>query len=251
MRAITSFRYRLARGGRLLAWSLRHPTLAARGATASTFSLDELGAAIGEPRVILEAGVADGSDTLDFLLQWPKVTIIGVEPIIHLFDEAVTRTGPYRDRCHLFRSALGPPMCKSVDLFTGPDHHSSSVLEPTLHRDIFPSIEFSGSQSVPSMSLDALAAMAPAPPDLLWLDLQGFELEELKSGGLKTLQSSRFLHIEVSRLSMYRSAPIYSDVIAFLETRGFDLVDLRMPANFGNALFINRHPSAEAVIAKQ
>jgi len=57
---------------------------------------------------------------------------------------------------------------------------------------------------------------------LLKLDIQGFELEALK-GALASLPRIRIVQAELSFVPLYESAPLYSEVIAFLENQGFEI----------------------------
>ena len=60
--------------------------------------------------------------------------------------------------------------------------------------------------------------------DFIKLDIQGGELEALK-GGETVLSSSLGLEIEVEFIEMYTSQPLFGDVCAFLQERGFEFVD--------------------------
>lgn len=75
-------------------------------------------------------------------------------------------------------------------------------------------------------TLDSLLAEDPSGvPDLVKLDIQGFELEALK--GAKTLLGRTELFVlEVSLYHFFENTPVLSAVIEFMAVRGYDLYDI-------------------------
>lgn len=61
-------------------------------------------------------------------------------------------------------------------------------------------------------------------PLLMKLDVQGFELEILK-GGKKTLGASEVVITEASLLPYNEGAPLFADVVAFMDQEGFAVYD--------------------------
>jgi FkbM family methyltransferase len=57
---------------------------------------------------------------------------------------------------------------------------------------------------------------------LLKLDVQGFELEALK-GALKNLKNIKIIQIELSFVPLYEGAPLFVEVVSFLEKEGFEI----------------------------
>lgn len=57
---------------------------------------------------------------------------------------------------------------------------------------------------------------------LLKLDIQGFELEALK-GSSNSLSQFRLIQVELSFIKVYEGAPLYREVISFLEEHNFEL----------------------------
>jgi FkbM family methyltransferase len=61
-----------------------------------------------------------------------------------------------------------------------------------------------------------------SPPDMIKLDVQGYELEALK-GGLQCLRSAKAVLMEVSFVELYRGQPLFEDVVRFMADHGFRL----------------------------
>lgn len=75
-------------------------------------------------------------------------------------------------------------------------------------------------------TLDSILAEDNRPwPDLIKLDVQGYELEVLK-GAESALTHTEAVLMEVSIIELYQGNPILSDVIAFMAARGFRAYDI-------------------------
>jgi FkbM family methyltransferase len=105
----------------------------------------------------------------------------------------------------------------------------SSMLQPnadTLHRfqDRETKIEV---VSVEQLEIRRLDDVIPGPlADALKVDAQGGELEVLL-GAQKLLKSGLLLaEVEVSFIERYVAQPLFGDIVAFMRSYGFDLLDL-------------------------
>lgn len=72
---------------------------------------------------------------------------------------------------------------------------------------------------------DLVAEEKMADPDLVKIDVQGFESEVFR-GGTRTLNKARAIIVEVSLAELYQGQPLLMDMIQLLETSGFKLDDL-------------------------
>ena len=74
---------------------------------------------------------------------------------------------------------------------------------------------------------------------MLWLDIQGMELDVMKASQDTMQKSVKFLHLEISRVKFYEEMPSERDIRNFLLAIGFKCVIDRVGAISGNALYAN------------
>lgn len=80
--------------------------------------------------------------------------------------------------------------------------------------------------SLPMRTLDEVTSTTRfQTPDLLKLDVQGYELEVLK-GGERTLKSAEAVLLEVNFIEIYQGAPLLRDVVNHLGNAGFRAYDV-------------------------
>jgi FkbM family methyltransferase len=70
-----------------------------------------------------------------------------------------------------------------------------------------------------------LRDLAFQQPDLVKLDVQGYELEVLK-GGSETLAAARAVVMEVSLIDLYKNSPLIHEVLSFMHERDFLAYDI-------------------------
>ncbi|MGH3054955.1 MAG: FkbM family methyltransferase [Gaiellaceae bacterium] len=84
-----------------------------------------------------------------------------------------------------------------------------------------------------------LASRAPAPLDLLKLDVQGFELEVLQSLAPGQISRLLMLAVEVEFVELYRRQPLFRDIDRHVCAQGFELFHLnRVYTNYGNGRWV-------------
>ncbi len=81
-------------------------------------------------------------------------------------------------------------------------------------------------RAVPVQSLDEIVAQTRArPPYLMKLDVQGAELDVLEGAG-KTLEQTEYMILEVCLFETMLAAPLFFEVLEFMQKRDFVLYDV-------------------------
>jgi FkbM family methyltransferase len=193
-----------------------------------------------ENPTIVEAGAHKGKDTLKLSKTWPKGFIHAFEPVPELYKKLLTTTQK-RQNITCYPMALSDTSGTSkIYISGGISDGSSSLLKPLEHIKIFPDVTFDKSIEVDAITLDAWAQKYSIQHvDFLWLDLQGMELNVLKSGA-SLLKNVRALYTEVSLVETYKNAPLYPDLKDWLMNRGFEVRREEITGLMGNVLFVRQ-----------
>jgi FkbM family methyltransferase len=186
--------------------------------------------AIG-PKVILDVGAADGTDTIEYALAFPDATVHAFEPLPSNF-ELLTRAVKSHD---LAQRVFCHPIALSdregeLDFWVSggqevngmPWPYSSSLLEPEQHPHFYPAITFAKS-TAKSRRLEHYAdEVGIGPIDFIHADIQGAELAMLAGAG-RRLDRLRGIWMEVESVPLYRAQPLKADVAQFMTAAGFKL----------------------------
>jgi FkbM family methyltransferase len=195
-------------------------------------------------RTVVVVGAWKGDEIVSFLA-YPNASIYCFEPNPKTFYELKTRyAGLPRVFCF-------PYACASSNA-TATLHHTDAGATDSL-LEISDSAEFKekGSYEVLTRRLDGISELTDLPIDLLWMDVQGFELEVLKgSTGLFSRIESIFAEVN-NNLYQYKNAVPYRELKSFLSTEGFHAVaeGLDDETQGGNALFMkSKAPQMEKLV---
>jgi len=210
----------------------------------SKIETSEIAAFLRDPKVIIEAGAADGTDTKIFSDYFPMATIYAVEPVKEQFHH-LQRTLKFQENVHLWNYALSD-RDELAQIYLGKEvgnlggRGSSSLLKPSKHKRYFPRISFEEMQDVQGIKLSSFVQdLEIEMIDLLWLDIQGKELDVLRASADLMCQKVFLLHLEISNVELYKGMPKSRDIYKFLKLHGFMCVIDRVGAISGNALFLN------------
>jgi FkbM family methyltransferase len=210
--------------------------------------LEVIGSYIPKNPVIIEAGAFNGNDTKKLSLYWPKGIIHTFEPVPEIFIllEENTITLPNVRRYQLALSnATGSALFYISEKPSSPHKpfQAGSLHKPN-ERLIFSDIQYNKTITVPTITIDAWAQKEGIDTiDLLWLDMQGHELEVLKSA-MHILTCVKAIYTEVSFGKAYINQSTYEDIKLWLMQQGFvevgrDFIDQRSWF-FGNVLFAKK-----------
>jgi FkbM family methyltransferase len=214
----------------------------------SKIQINDLSPWLDNPRVIIEAGAADGVDTLTFSECFPEAKIFAAEPVKMQFDYllAITKS---RDNIYISNIALSN-RDEEAEIYVGKGAGnmggmgSSSLLKPLRHEAHFPDIKFEERQRVKSLKLSSyMNSVGIESVDLLWLDVQGKELDILMASREILRHSIRLVHLEISKVKLYEGMASEREIRRFLSDSGFICVIDKVGAISGNAVFLNNNPN--------
>jgi FkbM family methyltransferase len=210
-----SVRTLLRRGAVALIPSMRHLDM--------PFRLAALARNGFSPRVIFDIGAARGDWSRLAARVWPEARLFAFEP--NRREEAALRRLTAELPCFEHRIVFLGAQSRTVRY--SDSGHQTSVLAGE------------GDQVAEMRTLDGLIAEERLPaPDLLKLDVQGYELEVLR-GGERALAGAEASLLEVSFLPFLPGMPLAAEVISFMESRGLSLYDV---------VGILRRPSDDALL---
>lgn len=198
-----------------------------------TMELIDLAAEKGA-RVFYDIGANVGSWTLLARALVPESTIIGFEPMVEHLPKFREHTCAL-ERVTLLPLALGSKQT-TLEFHPASFSDASSFLPLNDEGKKVWRIDNTETRMMDVTTLDNVISSRNLPsPDLIKLDVQGFELEVLK-GATHALNSCRWILCEVSFTELYAGQCLFSDVAAFLATRGFDVHAIGERTSIGRQL---------------
>lgn len=214
-----------------------------------TQALDIIAPYLPENPIVIEAGAFDGTDTLFMAKRWPKGIIHAFEPVPEIYTILKNKTMNITN-IKTYQLALSNKIGKASFHLSHENSkpnmvsQSSSLLAPKEHLTYAPHIEFKKIIEVETITLDAWVQQNNiAHADLLWLDLQGYELQVLQSSPL-LLKTVKAILTEVEFVEAYKDQSLYHEIKNWLETQGFTLIANNFNPNgsdwFGDALFVRK-----------
>ena len=183
---------------------------------------------LDDPKVIIEAGAADGSDTLLFSTIFHRAKIHSFEPMKEFFPLLVNMKKVLSlDNVELHELALAEEngRRKLYSMNNGQQPWgASTILEPTdLHHELVNTIKIHDVYDINITNLDFFCdAAGISVIDLLWLDMQGMEPQVLKASTV-ALENTKVLVSEVNFKDIYTDGILYDEFKPFLEEHGFKI----------------------------
>jgi FkbM family methyltransferase len=168
------------------------------------------------PGFCVDVGAYRGDWTQLFKSIFPGARVLMIEAQDQKREELMDVARQYGGDVYYENALLGPEAGRLVDFHemeTG-----SSVLAETSH---FSRVTVKKR----TQTLDSIVSGQKYPKvDMLKLDVQGYELEVLK-GASETIAQAEAVLLEVSLLSVNAGCPLFSEVVAFMDQRGFRVFD--------------------------
>ena len=125
----------------------------------------------------------------------------------------------------------------SINIETANNGQSNSILNPKLHLQQYPHIQFNSTEEVDMVKLDDYIENNNEY-NFINADVQGYELEVLK-GASTLLQNIDYIMLEINRAEVYENCPMVEEIVSFLSNYGFKLVEEDwMGGIWGDGFFI-------------
>lgn len=167
------------------------------------------------PELVFDVGAFRGDFAMMALGVWPRARIACFEPLPYGRQQIRELRNPSID---LHETLVGAVEKAEVEMHVA---QTSSSLLRDAHNEAFPVEVF------PQTTLDRTirGSYAGRAPDLLKLDVQGFELEVLK-GCEPSLGGVRVILTELSLLDLHENVPLLHELVGWLGERGFVAYDI-------------------------
>ena len=193
------------------------------GVPDARWSLKQLGRFGFAPDHIMDVGAFRGDWARICIDIFPEATITCIEPQDSPQEE-LKKIANGHSNVKVMQTLLGRSECENVpfkEIGSG-----SSVL-----------LNSAGGTKKPMTTIDALVEGGHCgPPELLKLDVQGYELEIL-GGYNHNFDNCQVIQIEISLLPIIKGAPLLHEVVHYLYRRGFVMFDIeeliRAPSDGG------------------
>jgi FkbM family methyltransferase len=174
---------------------------------------------------IIDVGGATGQVALMFAKKYPASKIYSFEPIPSTYKMLVKNTGGSVSIIPINKGLGSIP--GNAEIHVTQRFTSSSLLavEKNIENPYFTeNLKETGTESIIVSTLDKEIPLSEKI-NILKIDVQGYELEVLK-GGMETLTRTAIVLVEMQNHDLYKGAPKYYDIDAFLVKVGFELYDI-------------------------
>lgn len=191
---------------------------------------------------VIHVGAHYGQEYHDYAALGIK-SILFIEPCDKAFQVLKETFGDNPDVI-LFQSACGAEFSiGTMNVEQANQGMSNSLLKPAKHLEQYPSIQFTETEEVEIRPLDDIIEHVAfrTNPNLLVMDVQGFELQVLK-GACGTLNAIQYVYCEVNRDEVYEGCAKVWELDAFLGELGFIRKETSWAGGtWGDAIYIKNN----------
>jgi len=182
--------------------------------------LQDVAARRFRPRGIVDVGANRGNWTRIALSVFPRTPVILIEPQAEMQPQlkALAKEVP---QCRVVQAGVGREAGELVQTIY-PDTEGSTFLQP--REASLQAPERRRKTRIVTID-DILRAEPKFEPDLVKLDIQGFELEAL-AGGSSLFGRTELFVIEVSLFEFMPKVPLAREVINFMAARNYEFYDV-------------------------
>lgn len=171
-------------------------------------------------QVIYDLGANAGTWTLLARSIVPNASIHAFEPIPNYQEEYLNSTRGLKD---VTLHKVGAGAENKQEIFNCAGHSSSFLNVSDNLLRLFPSEKKTGEIKVNMVRLDDYCSSNKIPlPDLMKLDVEGYEVEVLK-GAVNCMKHCRYIILEVSFIERHIGQALFHDVVAFMGAHRFEV----------------------------
>jgi len=168
-----------------------------------------------DPRFGIDIGAYDGQWTLTFRREFSACRMLMIEAMESKTDRlrqvCESSGGAIDFRIAVLGASQGQPV-RWIEMDSG----SSALEEHSAYpRDV---------QTRTLSTLDGLLGREAPRVDFMKLDVQGYELEVLR-GATRAMEQAQAIYLEVSLVPINNGCPLIHEVMQFMESRAFRLLD--------------------------
>jgi len=179
-------------------------------------ALDHLLAKGFAPEVVLDIGAAKGYWSLRAASRWKQARFQMIDPLVES-EPSLQEICRKHGRFDYLLLAVGN-QTGTVTLNVTPDYDGSSALD-------YPGADPSRQRQIPLDTIDnLLSAGKLKPPQLVKIDVQGFEMQVLE-GGSALFSSAEVFIIETNLYRFMPKCPLLHEVVAYMAERGYRVFD--------------------------
>ncbi len=165
---------------------------------------------------IAHIGAHNGKEVKIYKKLFPNSQIHLFEPNKSSFQKLINNF-ENESNVHLHNIALGNENQNKLLITSNDFPNTSSLLEPKLHKEYYPEVNFDNKEIVTLKRFDSLHIN---DINFMSIDTQGFELEVLK-GATENLAIVDYLIVEINRKPLYEDSPLERDIDKFLKMHNF------------------------------
>jgi len=179
------------------------------------------------PKIIFEAGCADGSHTFMLAKNFKLATIYAFEPVQEYYEMAKQKTQGL-DNVKLYNFALGERN-EDHEIYISRFEDGklwclNSLLKPKQHLVSNPHIKFPETRITKVINLDTFCDENNINQiDFFWLDMQGYEMKTLVASP-KILKNIKSLYTETNIIETYEGVELYDNYKKWLIENGFKVI---------------------------
>jgi FkbM family methyltransferase len=185
--------------------------------------LEDIKARGFQPRGIIDVGANRGDWTRLARAVFPGTPVLMIEPQDEM-EPCLSRLAAEIPACHYVKAAAGRAEGELIQTIWEDLAGSSFLPEPDAEK-----LRTGKQRKTKVITIDALLSGAYAyagfHPDLMKLDIQGFELEAL-SGAQATFGETEVFILETSLFEFMPRMPTTREVMTFMSDRGYELYDI-------------------------